>query len=53
MRHAWILDVLADLRTYAEANQLPAIAVAATQSLEVAKLEIAAAQNSDGDLLPD
>ncbi|MBC7674799.1 MAG: hypothetical protein H7173_01900 [Rhodoferax sp.] len=53
MRHAWILDVLADLRTYAEANQLPAIAVAAAQSLEVAELEIAAAQNSDGDLLPD
>ena len=42
MPHAWILDVLADLRTYADANDLPAISVAAAQSLEVARLELAA-----------
>ena len=53
MRHAWILDVLTDLRTYAEANDLPAIAVAATQSLEVAEAELASAQNTEGDTLLD
>ena len=53
MRHAWILDVLTDLRTYAEANDLPAIAVAAAQTLAVAEAELASLQNTDGDTLQD
>jgi hypothetical protein len=53
MRHAWILDVLTDLRTYAAANDLPAIAAAAAQSLEVAEAECAIAREIDDDRVPD
>ena len=42
MRHTWIFDVLADLQAYAELNDLAAIAVAAGQTLAVARAEIAA-----------
>ena len=49
MPHAWILDVLSDLRTYAEGNNLPAIALAAAQSFKVAQTEIAALQSPDQD----
>lgn len=47
MRHSWILDVLNDLRTYAENNSLPAIAAAAAQTLGIAHTEIAAAAGGD------
>ena len=40
MRHAWILDVLADLRSYAENNDLHAIAAAAAQTHAIAVAEI-------------
>ena len=53
MPHAWILDVLSDLRTYAEGNNLPAIALAAAQSFEVAQTEIAAQQSADQDIAVD
>ena len=49
MRHNWIFDVLTDLRSYAEVNNLPGIAVAAQQTLDVAVAEIAAI---DGDAVP-
>lgn len=49
MRHSWILEVLRDLRSYAEANNLPAIAAAATQTLAVAETEIAAQPGPDDD----
>lgn len=52
MRHSWILDVLRDLRSYAEMNDLPAIAAAAGQTLGIAETEIAAAQG-DGRDPPD
>lgn len=42
MRHDWIFNVLADLQTYAEKNELPAIAAAAKQNLILARSEIAA-----------
>ena len=41
MPHAWILDVLADLKTYAEGNALPATAKAADDTLKVAQKELA------------
>jgi hypothetical protein len=40
MRHDWIFDVLADLRAYAEQNNLPALAAQVTATLQVAELEI-------------
>jgi hypothetical protein len=42
MRHDWILDVLTDLRSYARANDLPALADKADEVLQVARMEIAA-----------
>jgi hypothetical protein len=42
MRHDWIIDVLADLRVYAEENDLPALAVQVNTALQVAELEIGA-----------
>jgi hypothetical protein len=40
MRHDWIFDVLADLRAYADQNNLPALAAQVTAALRVADLEI-------------
>jgi hypothetical protein len=40
MRHDWIFDVLADLRAYADQNNLPALAAQVTATLQVAELEI-------------
>lgn len=42
MRHDWIFDVLADLRAYAEQNDLPALATYVAATLRVAELEIQA-----------
>jgi hypothetical protein len=53
MPHAWILDVLTDLRTYAEANNLPTIADAAAQALEVAKVELASEKTANFERLQD
>lgn len=41
MRHDWIFDVLADLRAYAEENNLPALAAQVTATLRVADIEVA------------
>lgn len=49
MRHSWILDVLRDLETYAELNDLPAIAASVAQTLGVAQAELAALHSGDGD----
>lgn len=43
MRHEWIFEVLRDLKAYAVANGLPAVAAKADEALRVAKAEIAAA----------
>lgn len=55
MRHNWIFDVFKDLRTYAEVNNLPGIAVAAQQTLDVAMAEIAvvAGDAEPGGVAPD
>lgn len=47
MRHDWIFNVLADLQTYAEKNDLPAIAASAKQNLIIARSEIAAKYAAD------
>ncbi|NUB44355.1 hypothetical protein GEU84_008170 [Fertoebacter nigrum] len=43
MRHDWIFDVLADLRSYAQKNRLTALAAQVEDTLRVARTEIAAA----------
>ena len=40
MRHDWIFDVLKDLKSYAQANGLPALAAKADEALQVARAEI-------------
>jgi hypothetical protein len=52
MRHDWIFDVLTDLRSYAEKNDLPAVAGAAARALDVAHAEIAAQSAAEGDAVP-
>ncbi len=42
MGHDWIFDVLKDLKSYAEANGLPALAAKADEALIIARAEIAA-----------
>lgn len=42
MAHHWILDVLTDLRAYAQLNGLPALAHKADEAIAVAKAEIVA-----------
>jgi hypothetical protein len=42
MRHDWIFSVLADLRTYAAANELPVLAEQVSVLQRVAELEIGA-----------
>jgi hypothetical protein len=42
MRHDWIFDVLRDLRSYAEKNGLPALALKADEAMRVARAEVAA-----------
>lgn len=42
MRHEWIFEVLTDLRAYAIANGMPALAAQAETALRVASAEIAA-----------
>ena len=51
MRHDWIFNVLRDLRSYAEKNDLPAIARAAADALDVAHAEIAG-QSADDEKDP-
>ncbi len=41
MGHDWILDVLTDLKTYAQMNGLPALAVQLDDTALVAEAEIA------------
>jgi hypothetical protein len=41
MRHDWIFDVLADLRAYANENDLPALAEQVAAALRIAESEIA------------
>ncbi len=52
MRHDWILDVLADLRSYASKNGLVQLAAEVDHALDVARHEIAAAERNDGGSAP-
>ena len=49
MRHDWIFDVLADLRSYALKNGLPELAAEVDAALRVARHEIAAANRGPGE----
>ena len=42
MRHDWIFDVLKDLRSYAQSNGLPTLALKADEAMRVAQAEVAA-----------
>lgn len=44
MRHEWILDVLRDLKAYALANGLPAVAAKADEALQMARAELSPLQ---------
>ncbi len=48
MSHDWIFDVLRDLRAYALANGLPALAAKADEAIRVAEAEIAS-RGTPGD----
>lgn len=52
MSHEWIFDVLADLRAYADRNDLPEIAAKTDELLGVARAEIAARQKNGGKDTP-
>ncbi len=41
MRHDWIFDVLTDLKAYAVANRMTALAAKADEALAVAREEVA------------
>ncbi len=49
MEHDWILDVLSDLRTYAERNHLPRLADQLSDTTLLAALEISSTSES-GDV---
>lgn len=51
MKHEWVISVLKDLRSYAEAHGLHALARKAEETLAVAHTEIAAVD--DGDTRPN
>jgi hypothetical protein len=53
MRHDWIFDVLADMRSYALKNGLPELAAQVEATLCVARAEVAAAAVPDGGDDPD
>ncbi|OYW58254.1 MAG: hypothetical protein B7Y02_06015 [Rhodobacterales bacterium 17-64-5] len=40
MRHQWVIDILLDLQSYAEVNDLPQTAGRVEELLAVARLEI-------------
>ena len=44
MRNDWILDVLADLKSFAQTNGLPALAEQLRSTADLAAIEIASAE---------
>ena len=51
MRHDWILDVLRDLRAYAQMNGMPVLAAKAQDALDGAVIEMQAADGpTDTDM---
>ena len=47
MRHDWIIEVLTDLRAYAQKNDLPRIAEGVEALLDVAATEVATGDTED------
>ncbi len=41
MRHDWVFDVLSDLLTYADRNDLPRLAAKVSEAMNVARDELA------------
>lgn len=52
MPHDWVFDVLDDLKTYAMANGMPALAAKAEEARQIATVEIAALVAGGGRDLP-
>ena len=56
MKHEWILDVLADLKNFARANDLPALAEQLSDTADLAAVEISSAEEkarrAHGDEFP-
>jgi len=52
MPHDWVFDVLDDLKTYAMANGMPALAAKAEEARQIAMVEIAALVTGRGADLP-
>jgi hypothetical protein len=46
MRHDWILDVLTDMRAYAERNGLQRLVGALDDVIPLARAEVAASENT-------
>jgi hypothetical protein len=46
MVYDWIFEVLEDLKSFAEANGLPALAAKADEALKIAVQEVAALENA-------
>ena len=44
MRHDWVFDVLSDLLAYATQNGLPRLAAKVSETIDVARIEISAAE---------
>lgn len=53
MRHDWVFDVLRDLKAYAQANGLSALALKADEALHIARAEIVAQPAPDSSADPD
>ncbi|MBC7739149.1 MAG: hypothetical protein H7245_18510 [Candidatus Saccharibacteria bacterium] len=52
MGYDWIFDVLKDLKAFASANGLPALAAKADEALQVATQEVAALNNASVKVPP-
>ena len=46
-KHDWVIDVLTDLRAYAEAHDMPRLADSAAATLAIAREEIAQTRPDD------
>ena len=53
MEHDWMLDVLADLRNFAERNELPALAEQLQETALLAAVEISSVESDGSGSLSD
>lgn len=52
MGYEWIFDVLEDLKSFADANGMPALAAKADEALKVATQEVADLQGAESVVKP-